>query len=337
MTGGSGTNTFNIKSTGVQTISDLKGSDVITTTAGVNNLVATVSADYTATSATINRSTGVDDVKLQSNAAKVDIDVSSATSTVTGFWLLGDNAGAEKLIGSNQADTINGQAGNDTLSGGAGSDTLTGGTGADSIVAGEGADSIFGGTGIDTITLTETTSAVDAIVVSSGLTIDTVTGFAAGTDKVHFDISLMETSGAVLTGVTQDYVEIFDNLSAPTAAITTQTLTGAATASDAVGMFLIDLGATKFANAAAAVDALEASNAAALTFAGNIVADDAFLIAYENNTSGVNIASINFSANDDNSSSAAAAPATTLESADLLTLAGITDVTTLSGDFSFIA
>jgi hypothetical protein len=163
-----------------------------------------------------------------------------------------------------------------------------------------------------------------------------VTGFAAGTDKVHFDESIMDGAGVSLASTTHDFVEIHDNNTAAAGAITTQTLTGNAVASDGVGMFLLDLGSTKFASAALAVDSFEALGAAQLTFSGNITADDAFLFAYENSTSGVNIAVASFQAADDNSNIAAAAASTKLETTDLMTLSGISDVTTLASDFVFI-
>ena len=55
LTGGAGTNTFNINSAGANTISDLKGSDVLVTDAN-GAVTATVTADFVATTATINRS-----------------------------------------------------------------------------------------------------------------------------------------------------------------------------------------------------------------------------------------------------------------------------------------
>jgi Ca2+-binding RTX toxin-like protein len=335
MTGGSGTNTFNIKSTGLQRIFDLKGSDVFTTTAGVNNVLNTVTADYTTTSATINRSTAVDNVKLTSNAAKVDIDMSGATSTVTGFWLLGNNGGDEKLIGSNQADSIDGSGGNDTVSGGAGADTLSGGAGADSIVAGEGADSIFGGLGIDTITLTETAAAADEVVLDGGLTADSITGFAVANDQIDFDLS-----GFIANGATVALVDI-DNFSvlaiaadvAASTAVVVQTISADNTAAAAsANVFLLHSGAVTYADADAATAAVEAAGDFSLTVGAQEI-DHSFFLAYEKTGGGINLAVANFNVEQ----AAAVIVDNTLEFADLGTLAGVNDITTLTAaNFDFI-
>ena len=183
------------------------------------------------------------------------------------------------------------------------------------------------------------------MVVTSGLTVDTVTGYTAGSaatsDELDLDHSELVTGGAVIAAKTLDFVEIFDANSLTGASTTgLQTLTGAATAVDAANLFLLDLGTTKFANAAAAVDALEAGGAAALTFAGNIAANDAFVFAYENTSGGVTVAVANFVTADDNSGvgAAAATGAGNLEGADLVTLTGVSDVSTLvAADFDWIA
>jgi Ca2+-binding RTX toxin-like protein len=335
MTGGSGTNTFNIKSTGLQSIKDLKGSDIFTTTAGVNALTADVTADYTTTSATINRSTAVDNAKLTSNAAKVDIDMSGATSTVTGFWLLGNNGGDEKLIGSNQADSIDGSAGNDTLSGGAGADTLSGGDGADSIVAGEGADSILGGLGIDTISLTETSAAADEVVFNTGLTADSITGFAVANDQNDFDQSALVANGAVIAGVDIDNFTVLataaDVVAATAPVVQTISADNTAAAANA-NVFLLHGGATTFADADAATAALEDSGAFSLTVGAQEL-DHAFFLAYEKTGGGVNIAVANFSVDQ----AAAVIVDNTLEFNDFGTLVGVNDVTTLTAaNFDFM-
>jgi Ca2+-binding RTX toxin-like protein len=62
-------------------------------------------------------------------------------STVTPqIVVAGGTAGHDTLIGSDQADQINGLAGNDTLYGMLGNDVLTGGTGGDALYGGEGHD-----------------------------------------------------------------------------------------------------------------------------------------------------------------------------------------------------
>jgi len=56
----------------------------------------------------------------------------------------------ELLVGTSQADTLQGAGGNDTLKGGAGNDQLYGGAGNDKLAGGAGADRMFGGAGNDT-------------------------------------------------------------------------------------------------------------------------------------------------------------------------------------------
>jgi hypothetical protein len=279
------------------------------------------------------------------NTNTVDLSSLVVDTTANGVVIATANpvALATTFTGSNGVDTVTLGAGDDVLNGGAGADVLDGAGGADSITGGEGADQITGGLGADSIILTETTAAKDTVVVTSGLTVDTVTGYTAGSaatsDELDLDYSELVTAGAVIAAKTLDFVEIFDNNSLTNASTTAlQTLTGAATAVDAANLFLLDLGTTKFANAAAAVDALEAGGAAALTFAGNIAANDAFVFAYENTSGGVTVAVANFVAADDNSGGAAATGAGNLEGADLVTLTGVSDVSTLvAADFDWIA
>jgi Ca2+-binding RTX toxin-like protein len=60
-------------------------------------------------------------------------------------------AGADTLIGKKGADTLNGSAGNDLLDGGKGNDTLFGGGNDDQLVGGKGNDTLNGGLGNDTL------------------------------------------------------------------------------------------------------------------------------------------------------------------------------------------
>jgi len=61
-----------------------------------------------------------------------------------------DNSLSDRLIGGNEADVLNGQAGDDILDGGSGNDTLNGGTGDDVLFANYGSDKFIGGSGHDT-------------------------------------------------------------------------------------------------------------------------------------------------------------------------------------------
>jgi Ca2+-binding RTX toxin-like protein len=96
----------------------------------------------------------------------------------------------QTITGSTAKDTITGGAGIDNINGGAGGDVLLGGNGADTITGGEGADTITGGGGDDTINLTESTAAVDKIIMNAVATngADTVTGFVAGNDTIDCEL-----------------------------------------------------------------------------------------------------------------------------------------------------
>ncbi|QUJ76024.1 M10 family metallopeptidase C-terminal domain-containing protein [Sulfitobacter albidus] len=94
-----------------------------------------------------------------SNAADV-IDVSGITGYVSGSnWTLAD--GDDFFVGSDFAESAQGDSGNDTLFGGGGNDTLTGGAGADTLDGGAGDDLLIataglvetyqGGDGTDTL------------------------------------------------------------------------------------------------------------------------------------------------------------------------------------------
>lgn len=152
-----------------------------------------VSANFTATG-----SSNADTITTGNGTNTVD--AGKGADVVTG------GTGVDTLIGGEGDDNLDGGAGNDSLDGGAGNDLLLGVSGNDTITAGEGSDTINAGAGADTINLTETTSAVDTVIYSNATDgsavgaaagtftgFDTITGFAAGTDKV--DVS------AVLAGV----------------------------------------------------------------------------------------------------------------------------------------
>ena len=268
------------------------------------------------------------------------------------------------LTNDANTDQINGGAGSDTFSILAGNYTpaadsnlqaveivssavtstidLTSQTEALTISGGDNVQTITTGTGADTIALNASTetAASDIVNVNVATSIgDSITGFdsTGGTnDKIHFDMSTFEGANAVIAATTIDLVDIHDNNSVADAngtpaAMGIQVLTAAATAGDAKNFFVIDGGGTTFANAGAAVDALEAGGGFALTFAGNLAADDGFLIAYENDAGGTSLALVSLDAADNNSGNGNAAPAVAgnLVGTDILTFAGMADATVL--------
>ena len=71
-----------------------------------------------------------------------------------------------------------GNAGADVISGGDGNDTVTGGAGADNITLGAGADVVI----------------IDSVANSTGTTIDTITDFVSGTDKINITLTTSDSN-----------------------------------------------------------------------------------------------------------------------------------------------
>ncbi|TSB01856.1 beta strand repeat-containing protein [Sphingorhabdus contaminans] len=93
------------------------------------------------------------------------------------------NGGTENdtLFGDAGTDTLLGGAGNDIIAGGSGSDTLNGQSGLDILVGGTGRDSMNGGTEADIFKF----AFGDTTTVST--TIDVITDFTTGSDKIDLD------------------------------------------------------------------------------------------------------------------------------------------------------
>ena len=88
----------------------------------------------------------------------------------------------DRIYGGEGADTLEGRDGDDVLDGGAGTDTLTGGEGNDVLDGGAGTDTLTGGEGNDWFTLHQG-------VLTSDSTLDVVTDFTRGEDKIKVDAS----------------------------------------------------------------------------------------------------------------------------------------------------
>jgi len=289
----------------------------------------------------------IDSVTINSNGhANVIEDLSGFTAksiTATGAYALDVNDAALSTSTSTfdasamtAAVDVTASTTATEITGGSGGDTLTGGSSADIISGGAGTDTINGKGGIDTITLG---AGVDQLHYDT-VAVDIVKDFTAGAsgDQLDIDEADLDAAGAVIANTTIDLVEIYDNNTVGSGTAKIQILEGQESATDAVNIFLIDLAGVTFANAAAAVDALESGGAAQLTFAGNISQDDGFVFGYERTAGGVGIAIANFAAADDNSGGAAATGVANLESADLLVFENITDISTLvNANFDFVA
>jgi Ca2+-binding RTX toxin-like protein len=144
LTGAASIDTFIVGSGDVAAITDLGtgGADVLqVAVGGVAN--ATVTAAWTATSATSNSGTA----NLSTNGRNVNL---TAVTTGSSGYTVTNTGGGTTLTGSGLNDTLVGGTGNDTLNGGAGADILTGGAGNDTFVYTSGSNSLD--SSYDTIT-----------------------------------------------------------------------------------------------------------------------------------------------------------------------------------------
>ena len=142
ITGGLGIDTINFK-VGDNDVTDLGigGADVLVIGSGGSGVDATVGADWTATSSTINNnSVAGGNIK----ASGFDVDLSLASGTF-GFDIDGDDTTGATLVGSSLTDDIDGGDSAESLNGGAGDDNVAGGDGADTIDGGTGDDALTGG------------------------------------------------------------------------------------------------------------------------------------------------------------------------------------------------
>ncbi|WP_158271680.1 VCBS domain-containing protein [Limnohabitans sp. 2KL-1] len=225
LTGFGGIDTYNITG-GTVSVTDLGlgGAGVLKVSAGAT-VNATVTAAWTATSATQNLGTANIETKgLAVNLALAD----AVTANAKGFTVTNTASTATTLTGSGLADT---------LIGGTGVDTLVGGAGADRLLGGLGKDVLTGGTGNDTFAFNN---------LPTGTTnFDTVIDFVSGVDKLEFSKSVFTG----LAGTSADFVSGAGLVKATTSAqhliynITTGILyydaDGSGTGSSAVAIALI--------------------------------------------------------------------------------------------------
>ena len=151
------------------------GQEVLRVSEGATAVVY-VSAPWAATSESMNAGT------INFNTLGKEMDLTEM-SVLAGVKIL-NTAGAVKLTGSVLGDTIIGGAGKDSISGGLGADSLSGGAGNDELSGGAGDDRLAGGAGLDTLVGGE---GADWFIFDStpGVSnVDTIRGFAPGTDKI---------------------------------------------------------------------------------------------------------------------------------------------------------
>ncbi|NOT01161.1 MAG: hypothetical protein HOP29_11090 [Phycisphaerales bacterium] len=109
--------------------------------------------------------------------------------------------------------TVSTGSGNDTITGSDQADNVTAGAGTDNIttdsatVASADADNVTTGTGTDTVNIFS--------VAGSSANADLISDFSPGTggDILSFDLSLLETDGAIDVGEVIDFSELFDGSS----------------------------------------------------------------------------------------------------------------------------
>jgi hypothetical protein len=132
--------------------------------------------------------------------------------------------------------------------------------------------------GADQIVLTETAgtvSAADTVVFTSGLSIDTVTGFNVADDVAAFDLSDLETADAVIAATTLDLVGGTGVSIAAGDTVTVQTISANAQTLTAANAFVWTVGTA--ADAAALETAFEA---AAINAGGALAVGDSFVVQY---------------------------------------------------------
>lgn len=181
--------------TGITLIDGGDGNDTIVGSAGDDVVVGGAGADL------LSGGDGTDTLSYE-NASGVSVDLAAGTGA--GSEAAGDQLnGFENVIGSDQADTLIGDAGGNLLSGGEGDDSLAGGDGDDRFRfagAAAGFDAIAGGDGADTIE-----AAADGTVIGlrsiAGIEAITSGGFANVAISGDASANALDFTAAVLTGI----------------------------------------------------------------------------------------------------------------------------------------
>jgi Ca2+-binding RTX toxin-like protein len=257
-----------------ENIEQTAGADTIDGSTGTDTFTAIAGIQETGSS---NASTGT--IVNMSNTAYAEASVVS-----TGAGQLG---GAITEVASNSYTYIYAAAvaGNDaTVSSIANVESVVGTTGADIIIGSSSDNTFTGGTAADTLT---GGAGADNFVMTSGLTMDTITDFTAGTDNLHISVGAMETANAQIAATTIDLVELQDaSAVAASDTIVVQEVAdqggGAAVAAGAGANVFVLLTET-YANVGAMVDGIETGDHE-LTSAAGVVADDGFLAVWSDGT-----------------------------------------------------
>lgn len=122
----------------------------------------------------INGGVGNDTAVYARSAAAVEIDLARGTlqggdaqgDTLVSIENLFGSRFADRLLGDNRPNVLNGHAGNDVIDGRAGDDRLVGGAGNDVLIGNLGADVLIGGPGTDIASYVASTAAVTVNLTS---------------------------------------------------------------------------------------------------------------------------------------------------------------------------
>jgi len=110
--------------------------------------------------------------------------------------------GDDNLKGGAGADVLDGGDGNDYIDGAGGGDTLVGGAGDDTIVGGHGGDLLTGGDGHDTFLM-------DGHITASETSVDRITDFTHGEDRLGFGTQVSLAGHTMWTGTAGSYADAF--------------------------------------------------------------------------------------------------------------------------------
>lgn len=285
--------------------------DSVTTGAGVGTLVITNNTiDSTLTVLNTNATATTVDTVVVSGSKDLNI----GTWTATTNELLTASSLTGKLtvtVGANAATVVGGSS-NDSITGGGAADNLRGGAGNDTINGGAFADTLTGGTGDD------------RFVIANGATIDTISDFSIsgtnGADVIAFSIGDTSTLSVPKDG---------SGTTAITAGTVAKVVHVAAAKSLVAGENVIVIDGT-FSSSAAMKVAIESGGSRALTLAGAPSANDDLIIVWTDGTNG-HVGGYNLA-------TTATTPTSAGTYTELVTLTGITDVTTVAtANFLFLA
>lgn len=155
----------------------------------------------TVTQETLTVSAGAN---IGDDIATTDVNESEAVSVIGGAGndsLTGGGAsdtilggdGDDDIDGGSGVDSLAGGSGRDLISGSAGNDMIDGGAGADIIVGGAGTDVLMGGAGPDVF-------GIYNVADSKSGSVDTITDFASGSDRIYVKDSVLTTSAISFKG-----------------------------------------------------------------------------------------------------------------------------------------